>query len=276
MEENFTQIAPFVGAGVDPEKWRFVQEVSRAFLRDRGTLFDGRIAAGRIRDGHGDLRTEHVYFYRGIQIIDCIKFNDRFRYGDAVADIAFLYMDLARQGLPTWGQGFLGAYVAASGDRQAYALVDFYAVYRAVVRLKIACFQWADAATDSAAGLLENDIRLYLDQAYGYALAFGRPTLWITCGLPASGKSAQADGVSDALKIEVIRSDAVRREMFDSPDATVVPFGRRRYRPGMRGGATPACWPWPRSGFGPGHRCCWTPPFPFENGVRRHGCWPAT
>jgi hypothetical protein len=41
---------------------------------------------------------EHVCFSRNLSIIDCIEFNDRFRYSDTVADIAFLLMDLEYQG----------------------------------------------------------------------------------------------------------------------------------------------------------------------------------
>ena len=55
-EENFRQLAPFVGNLLGEEHFDFVKESSRGFLRDRGHLFQRRIAEGRICDGHGDLR----------------------------------------------------------------------------------------------------------------------------------------------------------------------------------------------------------------------------
>ena len=97
-EENFRQLAPFVGNLLGEDHFDFVKESSRGFLRDRGRLFQRRIAEGRICDGHGDLRAEHVYFLDQIQIIDCIEFNERFRYGDTAVDLAFLHMDVERLG----------------------------------------------------------------------------------------------------------------------------------------------------------------------------------
>ncbi len=233
MEENFTQLSPYEGSVIDPEKLEFIRQVSRSFLKANEALFLSRLASGRIRDGHGDLRTDHVYFYRGIQIIDCIEFNDRFRFGDVAADIAFLYMDLDHYGLGFWGLAFLAAYVEFSGDRKVYGLIDFYAVYRAVVRLKICCLRIPDAP-EKERKILEADARSYLEQALRYAVQFARPTLWITCGLPASGKSTLARDLCDFLSMEWIRSDSVRRDLFGSTRETSVSFDRGMYRSGMR------------------------------------------
>jgi aminoglycoside phosphotransferase family enzyme len=43
-----------------------------------GGIVDRRIAAGRIRDGHGDLRAEHICVTDPVVIFDCIEFNHRF------------------------------------------------------------------------------------------------------------------------------------------------------------------------------------------------------
>jgi adenylylsulfate kinase-like enzyme len=39
------------------------------------------------------------------------------------------------------------------------------------------------------------------DIAYQYALQFTRPTVWVVCGLIASGKSTVAGALADALQI---------------------------------------------------------------------------
>ena len=36
-----------------------------------------RAAAGLVRDGHGDLRAEHVVLEHGIEIVDCVEFDPR-------------------------------------------------------------------------------------------------------------------------------------------------------------------------------------------------------
>ena len=61
-EENFRQLGPFVGSLLRKDRFDFVMEASRGFFRDRGGLFQRRIADGRICDAHGDLRAEHIYF----------------------------------------------------------------------------------------------------------------------------------------------------------------------------------------------------------------------
>ncbi len=120
MEENFQQIEPFVDEFLDRERWEFIREVSRVFFQIWRKLFESRVRKGCIRDGHGDLRAEHVYFYDGIQIIDCIEFNDRFRYGDAVSDLAFLHMDLESLGHPEASRVIMAAYTERSGDIECY------------------------------------------------------------------------------------------------------------------------------------------------------------
>lgn len=232
VEENFQQVAPYVDALLNPQRWEHICKTSRAFLRDRGNLFQKRIRAGRICDGHGDLRTEHVYFQDGIQILDCIEFNDRFRYGDVAVDLAFLHMDLEYREYSEKSQELLRAYVDQANDAQLYALLDFYSAYRAVVRLKVSCFT-LDGLNPEAAAFMRKAISRYQDLAYEYALRFSRPTLWVFCGLPATGKSSLAQEVQSILDITWLQSDKIRRqELSQAPDITV--YGQGIYRPESR------------------------------------------
>jgi aminoglycoside phosphotransferase family enzyme/predicted kinase len=233
MEENFRQLEPFVDNILESEKWEFIRQVNRSFFNDHLDLFNRRVQAGRIRDGHGDLRTDHVYFYQGIQIIDCIEFNDRFRYGDAAVDLAFLHMDMEHLGFPELSRNFLNAYVDKAGDPEIYTLIDFYAAYRAIVRLKIKCLRLKEIE-NSEQRFLMDEIRRYTDQAYQYAIRFGRPTLWILCGLPATGKSSLSRKAADALSADLFQSDCLRKEigLFSQPG--VAPFGKGRYRAELR------------------------------------------
>lgn len=232
MEENFAQILPFAHGILDLRNWEFIRQVCRAFLNNHERLFAHRIRAGRIRDGHGDLRAEHVYFHHGVQVIDCIEFNERFRYGDCALDLAFLIMDLDRLGHGEAGRRLLRVYAAASRDPEVYALMDFYAAYRAFVRLKVACLS-LDHAKDPAAAMEE--IRVCLDLAGRYAVSLGRPVLWVFCGLPASGKSTLAQRVARALFMPLFASDTVRKEDRDFPAHGVAAFNTGAYRPVLRG-----------------------------------------
>jgi aminoglycoside phosphotransferase family enzyme len=81
-EENFSQTEQFTGNLLDEHMFLIIRAATRSFLIRRKALFDRRVERDKIRDCHGDLRTGHIYFSDGIQIIDCIEFNDRFRYAD--------------------------------------------------------------------------------------------------------------------------------------------------------------------------------------------------
>ncbi len=228
MEENFEQVAPFVGRLVEREKWDFIRQVSRAFFTNWKELFLNRVRIGRIRDGHGDLRVEHVYFHDGLQIIDCIEFNDRFRYGDVASDLAFLHMDLERMGFEELSRALVAAYVGCANDPGLYGLLDFYAAYRAIVKLKVICLGFGGLSGDDARVNAGKEVARYLEQAYRYAIRFSRPTLWIFCGLPASGKSRHAARTSEALMIPVFQSDVVRKQHM--PTDQIVPYGQGIYR----------------------------------------------
>lgn len=232
-EENFSQLEPFVGEVIEEERWEFIREVNRSFLEHRQDLFRHRLEAGRIRDGHGDLRAEHVYFYKGLQIIDCIEFLDRFRYGDAALDLAFLHMDLEHLGYPDVSRALLAEYAACSNDTRLYTLLDYYTAYRSIVRLKVSCFRAQEMEEDEKQPIIE-EARRFMNLAYRYTVQFSRPTLWVCCGLSASGKSYLAKGLAEALSIPAFQSDAVRKQEHPEAQPEVVPYGQGLYRPGMR------------------------------------------
>lgn len=143
-DENFAQIHKYIGVSIDKEQFHALQQWTDRFYRTRGELFHRRIREGKIRDCHGDLHMEHVCFSKSLSIIDCIEFNERFRYSDTVADIAFLLMDLEYHGGKTYSVSLWKHYGEFAGEKAVEPLLDFYKVYRAVVRGKVNSFQVDD------------------------------------------------------------------------------------------------------------------------------------
>ncbi len=139
VTENFAQARASIGEHLTPREAAEIEASQLEFLRRNEGLFEARVAAGRVRDGHGDLRLEHVYvgLDGALTVLDCIEFNERFRFADVCADVAFLAMDLAWHGRADLAERFLASYARASGDYDLYALVDFYESYRAYVRGKV-------------------------------------------------------------------------------------------------------------------------------------------
>ena len=108
------------------------------FLQRHETLLAQRLAAGKIVEGHGDLRPEHICLHPELMVIDCLEFSRDLRIVDAVDELAFLAMECARLGAPELGQCLLNAYSDAAGDYPPPQLVRFYRSFRASLRARIA------------------------------------------------------------------------------------------------------------------------------------------
>jgi len=106
----------------------------RAFLARRAGLFDERVLAGRIVEGHGDLRPEHIWLDGEPAIIDRLEFDRTLRVLDPADELAFLVLECDRLGAPHVGEWFLEAYIQETGDEPPAALLRFYRVYRALRR----------------------------------------------------------------------------------------------------------------------------------------------
>ena len=143
-DENFEQVERYIGVSIPENEFSVLRRWTDDFYKANRNLFHARIDQGRIRDCHGDLHMEHICFTEPISVIDCIEFNDRFRYSDTIADIAFLLMDLEYHGGEEDAAVLWSFYKKLAGEGDVEALLTFYKVYRAFVRGKVANFQVDD------------------------------------------------------------------------------------------------------------------------------------
>ncbi|MEO8875115.1 MAG: AAA family ATPase [Polyangiaceae bacterium] len=217
LEENFAQARDALDAYVSPENAEEIVRWQTAFVRGHENIFEQRARAGHVRDGHGDLKLEHLYLDAPTPtIIDCIEFNDRFRYADVCADIAFLSMDLAAKGRVDLAERLLAHYARVSNDFDLYALVDFYESYRAFVRGKIsAMLANNEAVSWEARAHAAADARHY----FLLALAADRrsvilPSVVAVGGIIASGKSTIAEHIGAEMSAPVIDADRTRKAMI--------------------------------------------------------------
>jgi aminoglycoside phosphotransferase family enzyme/predicted kinase len=177
--------------------------------------FTARKAAGHIRECHGDLHLGNLVLLDDKPVpFDCIEFNDDFRWIDVASEIAFTWIDLIDHGQPGLSCWLLNEWLAWGGDYGdggALSVLRFYAVYRALVRAKVAAIQGKIA---EAVGYLEMAERLGVPPPL---------TLTITFGLSGSGKTTASSALllGDASASTVrIRSDIERKRLFGlSPDA---------------------------------------------------------
>jgi aminoglycoside phosphotransferase family enzyme len=143
-DENFAQTAKYINQTIPQAQFHFLETKINGFMAKNKPLFESRIADGRIRDCHGDLHSGNIFITDKICIFDAIEFNDRFRYSDVAADVAFLAMDLDFQQRPDLARHFITRYIAYSKDQQLKQFLPFYKCYRAYVRGKVISFKLDD------------------------------------------------------------------------------------------------------------------------------------
>jgi aminoglycoside phosphotransferase family enzyme len=127
---------------------RELHEAQVDFLACNAELFDTRVDTGRIVEGHGDLRPEHVCLNSQPLIIDCLEFNREFRLVDPADELSFLAMECERLGADFAGRALFTAYAEASGDHPPARLLAFYRVYRACLRARLAIWHTRELSPD--------------------------------------------------------------------------------------------------------------------------------
>lgn len=218
-KENVGELERFSHDVLDPLLVRRVRLLAQRQLAARAPLFELRVAGQRMVDGHGDLLADDIYCLEdGPRILDCLEFDDQLRFGDTVADVAFLAMDCERLGRPDLGELFLREYREFSGDVFPDSLAHVYIAYRAVVRCKVSCLQHAIGLQGAAreAGMLLKIAARHLELA--------RPVMVLVGGIPGSGKSTVAEALASTLGAVVVRTDAVRRELTRAEGPHREPF----------------------------------------------------
>lgn len=202
------------------ERLRCRMEETLVRLRPR---IESRAASGISRDTHGDLRLEHIYLLPDKQppddlvIVDCIEFNERFRFADPVADMAFIVMDLMFEGRRDLARTFADAYFRAAGDEEGHELLPLYTAYRSTVRAKVGGIKSAETEMpESKRASARSRARAHWLLALGELEESDRkPCLVLVGGLPGSGKSTLARGLAERTSFHVLRSDVVRKELAE-------------------------------------------------------------
>jgi uncharacterized protein len=199
------EVSPSVLEGDELDR---IDHMTLRYLAGRSELFGTRILSGRAVDGHGDLLADDIFCLDdGPRLLDCLEFDSSLRYLDTLSDAASLAMDLERLGRPDLCTAFLDCYGQASGDAWPASLAHFYIAYRAMVRAKVACLRAGTGDPDAPC-----EARRLAALAFAHAGA-ATVRLVLVGGLPGTGKSTLADGLSAATGWALLRSDVLRKEL---------------------------------------------------------------
>ncbi len=217
---------------LDTPKIRRIHAAQLRVLRLMPDLLDDRVRNGRIVEGHGDLRPEHIYFAPSPIVIDCIEFNREFRTLDVIDELAFLAMECDLLGAAKITEPIFEQYMEQSGDVPPHSLLAFYRIYRACVRAKVSALR-AEQLTGESRGQQLALAGKYLALADQYSRSLGPPLLIVVRGLPGTGKSTIAQQISEQLELDLLQTDAVRQTVF-GPKSERSEFNEGRYRPEKR------------------------------------------
>ncbi len=228
LRENFRATRPFVDRTITGPSFKTMKAYSEAFQKEHAALIAGRMAQGRVREGHGDLRAEHICLVGKIEIFDCVEFDAALRYGDIASEIAFLAMDLDFFGCADLSRQFETAYAAAASDSEMATLLPFYKCYRACVRGKVESLK-SEEQEISAADRQRASLQAlrYFSLATRYTETRRKPILLIVCGLIATGKSTVAGLLSNLTGFSRFQfrsgSEKTRRHCADEPANRQIP-----------------------------------------------------
>lgn len=218
LEKNVKEVEPFIGETLMPEEFRRMQDYNDNFLAQYGNLLETRVRDGRVREGHGDLRAEHICLEDDPVIFDCIEFNEEFRYCDAASEIAFLSMDLDYLGAPLLSEHFVAGFQNLTRDPELSRLLPLYKGYRACVRGKVESLKSQESEVpEEEREEAKSQARRYFHLAYRYANGAPPPALLIVCGLTGSGKSTIARTLGDRTGYQILNSDVIRKQLAGIP-----------------------------------------------------------
>lgn len=232
--DNLTALRGALGAPEDPAALQALEDWTETAFAGMAARLAQRRAEGRVREGHGDLHLANlVLIGEDVVPFDGIEFNDALRWIDVASEMAFPWMDLLDHGRPGLANGLLSDWLDASGDASAPFVWRFFAVYRALVRAKVAAIRGAQPGADGPAALAE--ARSYVALA-GRIARPAAPRLVITHGLSGSGKThasgrwLQQETSGQAIRL---RSDVARKHLhgLDALQASASAPGGDLYSP---------------------------------------------
>ena len=121
-----------------------IVNIQQRFLQQRFDVLASRVHHRLVRDGHGDLRPEHIWLGGTYPIIDCLEFNAALRAGDTLDEFAFLHLECERLGGAATGDALRRQLAMVLNDDPASGLFLFYRIGRAMLRARLSIAHLAD------------------------------------------------------------------------------------------------------------------------------------
>ena len=199
---NFEQLAELPGARAAAARLERLRAWTARQCAGLAGVFTARLAAGCVRECHGDLHLGNIAFIGERAVpFDCIEFDPALRWIDVASEVAFVVMDLRAHGLQAQAWRLLNRWLERTGDYDSMPVLRLYLVYRAMVRAKVACLRGAEVQFQSYLALAES-------------LAVPRPrSLVLMHGVSGSGRTTLAEALLERFGAIRVRSDVERKRL---------------------------------------------------------------
>ena len=189
------------------------------------TLLARRVRQGFVRRCHGDLHLANIALVDGRPLLfDAIEFDPDIATTDLLYDLAFTLMDLVHFGNGAAANILFNRYLAGTSDENldGLAVLPLFLSIRAAIRAHVLFMKSEQAGGESA----WRDAKQYFDLAG--RLAMPKPPLLVAIGgLSGTGKSVLARGLAGIIEpvpgAVIVRSDVVRKRLFDVTETTGLP-----------------------------------------------------
>lgn len=198
---------------------------SRREINKHFELMQQRAAAGFARRCHGDAHLGNIVLIDGKPMLfDAIEFDPVIATTDVLYDLAFPLMDLVHCGGAGAANRLFNRYLQASWRAHADAmrLLPLFLSIRAAIRAHVLFTRHEQSADDAIAAQGRSYFELALQ-----LIAPERPSLLAVGGRSGTGKSVLARTIAATLAPPpgalVLRSDVIRKELFDIDPLSALP-----------------------------------------------------
>lgn len=231
LTENLDEVAAAAGEAISARELAIIDRSMSAFIDAHRDALRQRVMEGWVREGHGDLRCEHVVVppEGAVQVFDCVEFNRDLRVADVTSDLAFLLMDLHRLGAPVDVIRRLIARYEAIGSALPVGLLRLYWMHRALVRAKVHGLRLAELQGDEWIAAARKAVD-YVHVAHLQAMTM-RPALIAMTGLSGTGKSTVAEAIVRATGAGYAVADVVRKQLAGAEGPAGAAWGKGIYTP---------------------------------------------
>lgn len=191
-----------------------IQTWSEEIFEKKKSQFQSRKMNGFIRECHGDMHLGNIVLLNNkVCIFDGIDFNEHLRWIDVMSEVAFVSMDLQNRKHPRFANHLINLYLENTGDYEGLGVFNYYFIYRAMVRAKVAMLRIAQKHLAKEQEIdVQQEFNSYIELALAH-IADKKKVLIITHGLSGSGKSTHTESLLAPLEAIRIRSDVERKRL---------------------------------------------------------------